>query len=39
MRITTFQAEDDDNDQDIFGLLVGNFRLICGWIGSLIVSK
>jgi hypothetical protein len=34
MRIAIFRAEGDENDKGVFGLLVGSFRSITGWIGK-----
>jgi hypothetical protein len=34
MRIAAFRAQGDDNDKGVFGLLVGSFRSITGWIGK-----
>ena len=34
MRIAVFRADGSDDDKGIFGLLVGSFRSITGWIGK-----
>jgi len=34
MQITQYQANGDNQDKGVFGLLVGSFRSISGWIGK-----